>query len=231
MYPWQTAAAPVDLAGTIRFAHHLDNDQLLEDTKGVPWVHTDKLQVRIRTWYRPEAQILTMSQGPGAIFEYPTTEEQRTAIASAWRTIVLANPWAFVRHRVAVFRAQLEANNGIWSGFVNTGWGEDSLGHRATHSWVQQTWVHAMEHLLGTSFYRVWLYFVLAFAFLPMCRGNRLAAILLVSGIFHEIGLFLVAPAVDYRYSHWMIACTILAGCLVFARRYGLTPMATRLSP
>ena len=230
-YPWQTAAAPADIAGVIRFAHDLDNDQLLEDTKGVPWVHTDKLQSRVRTWYRPESQILTLSQGPGAIFEYPTTEAQRAAISAAWSKLVPAHPWAFARHRLAVFRAQLAVTGSIWSGFSNAAWGEDKLGHRATHSWLQQIWVHAMDELLGTWVYTVWMYFLLGLAFLPLCRGNRLAAIILISGTFHELGLLLVAPAVDYRYSHWMIACTIIGGILVFVKRYGLTAIATRFKP
>jgi hypothetical protein len=41
----------------------------------------------------------------------------------------------------------------------------------------------------------------------------------LLSGIAHELGLFAVAPAIDYRYSQWMVACALLGLVIATASR------------
>jgi hypothetical protein len=213
MHPWPCGAAPVDIAGTIRYSPHLDNDQLLRDTAGVPWHKTDKIQIRVRTWYHPENQFLNVTEEPGQVFDYPGTDEQQAAITAAWKKLVFAHPWAFLHHRWSVFRAQLADNyagaGGVYSGFTNDVY-QDLLGHRAVHSKLQAAWVHAMEWFDGTPLYHVGIYFVLSILLLPLCRRDRLSALILLSGIAHELGLFAVAPAIDYRYSQWMVACALL---------------------
>jgi len=223
LYPWPTAAAPVDIAGIIRYSPHLDNDELLRDTPGVPWAKTDKIQIRARTWYRPENQFLNITQEPGQIFNYPTTDEERAGITAAWKKLVFAHPLAFLHHRWSVFWAQLVNNGGgaggVYSGFTNPVY-DELLQHRAVHSSVQEFWIHRMEWFDGTLMYQVSLYFALTLLFLPMCRKNRPAFVVLVSGFMHMMGLFAVAPAIDYRYSQWMVACALLGGVLIFATRF-----------
>ena len=224
VHPWETAGAPVDIAGIIRFSPHLDNDQLLRDTPGVPWAYRDKIQIRARTWYHPENQFLTLtSEGPARLFDYPTTDEQRAGLSAAWKKLLLAHPTAYARHRIALFSAQLACQSGgaggVFSDFTNPVY-DHLLDHRAVHSALQQTWIHAMEWFDDTLMYRVGLYFLISLVLLPFCRRDRLAFVLLVSGIFHELGLLLVAPAIDYRYSQWMIACALLGAVVVFTNRF-----------
>ena len=70
-----------------------------------------------------------------------------------------------------------------------------------------------------TPMFHVALYFILALALLGIGWRDRTSSVVLLSGLAHEAGLFLVAPAVDYRYSQWLIACTLLGGVLVIAQR------------
>jgi hypothetical protein len=36
----------------------------------------------------------------------------------------------------------------------------------------------------------------------------------------NELGLLVAAPAIGYRYSHWLVECTLIALVMVFVRRY-----------
>jgi hypothetical protein len=227
-YPWQTSVATIDIAGIIRFAPHLDNDQLLRDTPGVPWHKTDKIQIRVRTWYHPENSFLTVMNEPGQIFDYPTTDEQRAALTAAWKKLVFMYPVAYARHRFAVFNAQLRIDDGIvWDGFMDAVY-VDLLGHRAVHSRLQRKWVDAMVWCEGTILFRTSFYFWLAFALLPMCRRDRLVQVLLTSGLVYELGLIVAAPAVGYRYSQWLAECVMLAVVMLFVRRYRGDHLAKR---
>ena len=40
-----------------------------------------------------------------------------------------------------------------------------------------------------------------------------------ISGIMHMMGLFAVAPAIDYRYAQWMVATALLGAVMIFATR------------
>lgn len=221
-YPWQTSVAMLDIAGVIRYAPHLDNDQLLRDTPGVPWHKTDKIQIRVRTWYRPETTFLNLTAEPGQIFDYPSTDEQIAAMSAAWKKLVFAHPLAYMRHRLAVFDAQLRIDDGLVFGAFTDPVYIDLLGHRAVHSPVQEAWLESMFKLEGTLVFRTSFYFILAIVLLPLCRGDRLAQVLLASGLVYELGLLVAAPAVGYRYSQWLAECTLLALVMLFVRRYRL---------
>lgn len=219
-YPWQTAAAPVDIAGIIRYSRKIDDAHLLAETEGVPWIHTDKIQIRMRNLYRPDANILMLSDGPNAIFHYPTTDEQRDALAAAWKRLIVEHPFAFLRHRVAVFRALLTQYAGVWSGFVNSEWAIEDLGYKTTHSAIQQAWVTEMEKVADTPLFSGWVYFIVGILFIPLCRRDRISGILVASALLYELGLLLITPALDYRYVHWMVVATIIAAIRLFVLRY-----------
>lgn len=219
-YPWQVSVAMLDIAGTIRYAHHLDNDQLLADTPGVPWHKTDKIQIRARSWYSAYSNFLTLTQEPGQIFDYPTTDEQMEALTQAWKKMVFSYPFAYLRHRLGMFYAQLKIDDGlVWAEFNDPVF-IDILNHRAMHSKFQRAWVDVMFKLEGTFVFRTSFYFFLAILLLPLTRGDRLAQVLLASGLLYEMGLLVAAPAIGYRYSQWLVECTLIALVLTFVRRY-----------
>jgi hypothetical protein len=108
----------------------------------------------------------------------------------------------------------------VWDGFTENDAQAAELAHRASHAPLQAAWIAALRRIEGTLMFRPWAYLVIALALLPLCRGNRIALALLVSGIAYEFSLLVVAPGVDYRYSHWMVVCAITAAVIVFAARY-----------
>ncbi|HEY1549446.1 MAG TPA: hypothetical protein VGG28_16580 [Kofleriaceae bacterium] len=220
VYPWQTSSAPLDIVGIIRYSHKIDEAHLAEETAGVPWLHADKLQIRARMHYQADGNFLTITDGPNALIQYPTTGAQRDAIAAAWKRLIVEHPFAFLRHRLGVFDALLTQYAGVWSGFVNAQWAIDDLDYKTSHSAVQAAWVGVMETLANTPLFCGWVYFIVGIVLLPLCRRDRIAGILIASGLLYELGLFLVTPALDYRYVHWMIVATIAAAIRLFVIRY-----------
>ena len=221
MHPWAVGAAPLDIAGTINYAPDLDNDQLLRDTAGVPWYRTDDLQHRIRALYRPQSHIHVVTLEPDKIIEMPATEAERTAIAAAWKKLVFAHPGAYVHHRWSVFVAQLADKSpypAIYSQFTDDNYIE-LLGHHAVHSKLQRAWVAAMQWFNWTPLFHIGFYFVLSILLVPLCRHDRASLLVLLSGIANELGLFVAAPAVGYRYSQWLVACALLGLVLGFRSR------------
>jgi len=76
-----------------------------------------------------------------------------------------------------------------------------------------------------TPVFSVWMYLVVALALLPLALRHRDVLALLLSGLGLETTLVLVAPSPDYRYSHWLVICTIISAILLGIRRYrGRTP-------
>jgi hypothetical protein len=222
-FPWQNASATVDIVGIVRYAAQLQNDDLLRDSPGVPWVYTDRIRVRVRKMYTPRVTFLDVTQGAGKLIEPPATEAERDATTAAWKTLVFKHPQAFLRHRMGVFLAQIESRtggaDGFWAKFTNADWGQDALHHRASHGWLQQCWIDSMVVFDRWFGCRVRVYLWVALALLPMCRRDRQALALLASGILHELSLFLVAPAIEYRYSHWLVVTTMVGAILLFVTR------------
>jgi hypothetical protein len=69
---------------------------------------------------------------------------------------------------------------------------------------------------MSTWFYKPLVYLILTIGVIVMCitflNGDRLqVALIALSGLAHEGGIFLVAPTAEYRFSHYMIHTSILA--------------------
>jgi hypothetical protein len=222
-YPWHVGSAPVDIVGTLRFSGKLTDEQVVADTPGVPWLHKDKLWTRMRKSYDPMNTFLEVTQGVNPLMDYIGTPEYRAAVTKAWRTVVFAHPFAFLRHRVLVFNEQLERHAMVWAGSVDNETSVGRLGHDAPRAKVQGVWVTAMEEAAKTQLFAVRIYLVLLLILLPLAWRNPLALLFVISGIFHELGLFALAPAIDYRYSQWMVLCSLVALVLVITDRVRLS--------
>jgi hypothetical protein len=61
---------------------------------------------------------------------------------------------------------------------------------------------------------------ILAIVLLCFRPHDRVTTIIVVSGALYELALFWIAPALDYRYSHWMVVTAIIGATRVFAQRY-----------
>jgi hypothetical protein len=85
------------------------------------------------------------------------------------------------------------------------------LHHRATAS----DWQYGMQRFVRavamTPLFQPWLYLALAIPALILNRKRRLLQALVASGLVLELVMLLLAPAPEYRYSHWMVTTTCIA--------------------
>ncbi|HET9620120.1 MAG TPA: hypothetical protein VFP84_02050 [Kofleriaceae bacterium] len=224
-FPWHGSIAVFDIVGTVRFGPRLADDELRRVLDGVPGLPGEKIQARMRKSYEPSAW-WWLSHGDTRVMDPVTTQAQRDALATAYRKLILAHPVSYLRHRWSVFVRVLGwgSNNvpisTVWTEFTGADWHGAAIKHVASHSALQGAWLAAFAAHDRSWWFRPWVYGVIALCLLPLCIRQRLALCVVLSGVLGQLGLFVAAPSSDFRYSHWMIACTLLGAVLVFAARY-----------
>lgn len=208
-----------DIVGVIKFTPSYTNEQIHADTVGVPW-KVDELRNHIRQRYRPYLTWLDLTID---VLWYPKTPETSAAVSSAWRRLVLKHPISYLQHRVRVFLCELRATHReqfyLWPHFSDSPKRTETLSIHSKHSWLQTAWMEFLNIFFNTPVYWAWVYFLAGIALVWLCRRDRLGLAVVSSGVLCEAFLFLVAPAIDFRYSHWMITCTIVAAVYYIAAR------------
>jgi hypothetical protein len=230
MYVWQSSLAVFDIAGTIA---HVDepiaDDELRRDLAGTR-IHADHdIQAAIRARYVPWDFDPLLTEG--GLWELPllgTTpapEDQRDAITRAFWDVIGEHPGAYLRHRLACFIEVI--------GLESHSPGKLVRGHRQQYAGALQNqklgfgwsrWQDRWEHWVSwlarhTPLFRAWIYLAIALCILPLARKQRDVLAILLSGLFLEATLFPLAASPDFRYSHWMIVCTLIAVVVLTARR------------
>jgi len=229
MYFWQSLAV-FDIAGTVAHVDEpLPDDELRMQLAGTDLLIDHDIQAAIRARYVPYDVDPILREG--GLWKLPvrgttpSPEAQREAIGRAFWNIVEDHPGAYLRHRIACFAEVI-------------GWTDRSLaslvrGHRHQYESELQNqklasgWSRTQNRLehwsewiaVHTPFFRAWIYLVVALCILPLARKQRDMLALLLSGLFLEGTLLPLAASPDYRYSHWMITCTLIAVVVVTARR------------
>jgi hypothetical protein len=216
---WPVGVAGPDIAGTLYFADDVDADQVARDAPEVPWAATANVRERLARGYKPTNSYKLVFEGDAKLFEYPQTDAQRDALGALWWKLVREHPAAFLAHRRAVLTANLESRVVVWRRFADSDESGAIVHHRASHSSIQDAWGDAVVRITQSRLFRPRIYFYLSLIILVFARRNRLAFAILASGIAHEVGLLAIAPAVEYRYNHWMVATALVGLVLVFIER------------
>ena len=221
-YPWYRSVALHDIAGTICHADPMSDAELHQLLDPTGYVGGPGIQDRICAAYSPR-QWFDLS----ALWADPTTKQTRLARRAAWWQLIREHPAAYAAHRAAVMTellglgdeppfepvAQTVAPNGNHAATIH---------HDFTLSWLQRALGAAFRWLAGTVVWAPWAYALLALVLLAdaVRRRDALCAALAGSGVLYEATFAIGAAATDVRYSHWMIACTVLAAILTFAERW-----------
>lgn len=224
LYPWHGSIAVFDIVGTVRFGPKISDTELHRILHGIPGLPVERIQHRMRKAYSPGAW-WWLSHGDTRVMDPVTTPEQREAIAKAYRRLIFRHPISYLRHRWEVFIGVLGWGDVIpistvWTEFTGADWHPKAISHLAKHSDLQQAWLDLFSENADSIIFRPWIYGVLALCLLPLCRGQRLAFCVVLSGVLCQLGLLIAAPSADFRYSHWMIVCTVLGAMMIFAARY-----------
>ena len=222
-YAWHGSVALFDIVGMVTYAPTMSDDEVRTKLAGISIVPTEHLQGRMRAVYNPRAWYF-LAYTESMVLAPPQDAMQRAAVTAAWRRMLMSYPRAYFDHRLKVFNELLGLGDkkprAVWDRFTETEPQWLIVKHRAQHSRYQAQWVACLRKVESGLLFRAWAYALLAFALLPLCRRQRLAFALLGSGLVCELSLFVSAPSADYRYSHWMISCTIVAAVMIFIARW-----------
>ncbi len=224
---WYWSSAYQDIAGTLQYMPDLDDATLAQLLDGVPVVAHEGLHAKLRAIYNP-AHYFQLMRDRGAVFRRPETDAERDAVAAAWKRIVLGHPAEYLRYRVDNFRYLINidrvesfSNVYVWYSVIAAPETIPELEHDAGPSRIGDKLRDASVWISLTPLYWLFPYFALCFLLLPVCFRSALESSLLLSAIGYELAWFFLAQTTDYRYSQWMLICTVSAAALAIARRYG----------
>jgi hypothetical protein len=225
-HPWVRTTAVWDIAGTLCRAERMSDAELDELLAGTGHIDTRDIQGKLCTVYTPRFY-LDVTQGDGRYFADPPTQSEIAARKDAWWRVVREHPGAYLGHRINVMAEVLGlTRERVWEPVCQTVSPNEAhvaeLHHDFTLSSVQYGLGRVFVKLGTTWVYRVWVYALLAlilFGYALVRRDGFLLGVL-GSGLLYELSLFVASPSVDFRYSHWLIACTCIAIAIVFRERY-----------
>lgn len=155
------------------------------------------------------------------------TAQEKASLIQLWSTLVIHHPLAYLFHRMSVFRrvigrhhwdyVYMEDHN--WPAAWPADWAPKIYGHpMPTLNWFQ-TKVKSLLVRFSAHVWPIYMplsYLVLTITTIGAClfsyAEERLQiALIAASGLTLEMGLFLLAPASDYRYSHYMVYTSVIA--------------------
>ncbi len=233
-YLWHTAIATSDIAGVLEFSRKYSDAELLEILDGTPLIAREKIFINARKYYTPISW-WRVANGPDRLFDWPTTAEQRAALARAWWTLVRDNPLAYLDHRVHVFREVLALSDSpLFDPNPHTRVPTDyaaALGLSPDARPRQDAIAHKLAWIsVKTFLFHAWVYFALSLVFVLLAWRQHEVIALYVSGLVYELSLLPFASTPDVRYSHWLMTTTVIATVMLVARRAHSRTPAWRLA-
>ena len=239
MHLWHSSLGPFDIAGVLAHLDETIPDAELEEIfAGSELRVHENIHARFRSLYTPKTFTKLVAEfEPLAPWHLPlwgTTpapRAQRDAIERAWTYFATTYPVAYLRHRFAVMgyvlflpyhhvspSSTIVPREYPWPAVVV------GNGFSSRSSTLQHALTATMRGLHRTTpLFSVWMYLAIAVLLLPLTFKHRDMFALLASGLLLEASLVALAPAPDYRYSHWLVVCAIVGAIVVFARRYRST--------
>jgi hypothetical protein len=232
MHPWQSSLALYDIVGT--YAHvdeDVPDDELREVLHGTEVLTKDHIHAHMRKIYTPRDFLPIINHPTDAMWAVPiwgTTappQSQRDAISRAFVDVVTSHPLAYAEHRLDVmtdvlsFRSSRPAAAVTRREYRRTELA-DAVGATKTWSKLQHKLTVAVSWLYkATPIFVPWIYLIVSVILLPLARRRREVLATLASGLVFESSLLFLAASPDYRYSHWMVICTLIAVIELTARR------------
>lgn len=248
-YPW-VANAAFDIAGVIKRLDDRERQQALFDQLAGSLNSTGSVEPLLRAYtpmywreiFRtkpPTLQLPTNSMESQIHGFESLSDGQRQALHTLWAQVILKEPVLWVRHRLAVSKYVLGlVPDSSWSQVMMAKEFpvdlEQVYGTHPQASKLQEQIETGVSSLIDYWFFQPWPYFITAIciflAALLRCRAANIDVVCLTaSAILHELGLLLAAPSPDFRYSHYMIFCTLLS-VLLLARPGLKRPLLLRAS-
>jgi hypothetical protein len=224
---WQVLAI-YDIAGASFFS-----DKFLFQ----PPLYANRTMESVHVLYSPRSvlpllwgkQIHETDRAASSAPNFPELEDPNllSSLARNWREVVLHRPLDYLHHRWAFFRELTGLTESPPWAAVYFEIAPNNLGLRLRERPIQSLVFHLLYRSRGSILYRPYLYILAGILALVLASWWRLpnreiTAYLLASGLLHMVGLFFTAVSPDYRYSHWMVFCAVLAVVIVVLDRLSL---------
>lgn len=214
-----------DIVGTLNYAPTRTDADVAKLLDGVPLADRQDVQAHARALYGKD---LFYWAGDRRIFDSITTDAQRDALFSARLRVIRNAPTSYLRHRMHMFNRVLGLSRAqTWSA-VFTRHGEGASDYKATshlaHSSPLQRALIRIFTLGQTTFlFRPYLFALLLVPMLVFAihRRERLATVLLATGLAYELALLFVATRLEYRDSHPLCVMTVLGVITLIASQAG----------
>lgn len=238
MYIWHSTLALHDIAGTLAKTTQAYSDDEMRALLARTEVRVDtRIAATIRERYRSR-NFINLIWGEHALWDMPINlytpapAAKREAVLCAWQTLLRRHPLAYVRHRLSVFVEVLDLKNR---------WSDQAVPDRLLPKWPlipdlgvtaqpsrwQDACIVGLRWLAThTPLFAPWLYALAALILLWLARRDVLARTLLWSGLLMEASLLPLAPSPDFRYSHWLVVCVVVALVLHVANCANRRPTA-----
>lgn len=229
-HAWHTSIAAADIPGILEFSRKYSDAELIELLEGTPLVPREKIFINARANYTPISWWRVLN-GPDRLFGWPNSDDERSALARAWWTLVRDNPLAYLDHRAHVFREVLGLSSSplfdpVWHARVPADYAV-RLGVSPDTRGTQDAIAGGLMSISAkTLLFRAWVYFLLALVFVPLAWRDRELLALYASGLCYELSLFPFAPSPDVRYSHWLMTTTVIATVMLVHKRMRATRRA-----
>jgi hypothetical protein len=232
MHFWHSSLAVFDIVGTLAFVERdLPDAEMRTLLEGTELTTKENIHGVMKNLYTPRDFLPILNhptQGMWALPIWgiePAPVAQRDAIERVWKQVVTTHPLEYLKHRLSVMGEVLSLSSSHPAATViRREYRRPDLARAldltATWSTLQHKATKFMVWLWRTTpVFVPWVYAVIALLLLPLARRHRDVLALLFSGLLMESSLLVLAPSPDYRYSHWMVVCTLVSVILLTARR------------
>lgn len=252
-HPW-VANAAFDTAGIIKRLEKRDEQQALFDRLASTLDATGAVEPLLKAytpmyWREifkttpPTLQLPSNAMGAQLHGFESLSEAQLQALHRLWIRSILAEPDLWLSHRLAVSEYVLGlVPDSTWSPVIMAKEFptdlEQAYGTHPEATKLQEKIETELLSLIDYWFFQPWPYFVISVGVLLTALSRSVTANLDViclasSALLYEFSLLLAAPSPDFRYSHYMIFCTLLSW-LMLARprmiKFGVSGGFSKLS-
>ncbi|HEX2686020.1 MAG TPA: hypothetical protein VHN14_05355 [Kofleriaceae bacterium] len=215
-HPFANMIAMPDLAAVIATSGPMTDAEVGTLTEGVPLVGPPGIQVRLRALGADDGDYEAISLGDQRVFDLVTTDAQASGMVRAWRRALTAHPGTYLAHRAQLLREVLGFTRTRSLPYV-TPLSENRVvlgyaGEVRSYSEVQRAVARLLRRISRNIMFWPMLYFVLGIGLVVILWRDPLQRGLLMGALGYELTLFFLSPGgQEYRYSHWMITCVVIA--------------------
>jgi hypothetical protein len=209
-----------DIFGSFRRAQLTDETRVRTLLDGLPLTAPEQLRAALAN-RRAVLDWWPSAHGPTAAMDPIKTDEQSSALTSAWLRVLRSYPSGYLRHRWVMTKYMLAFTGNVPP--IYDSFGDPALiaplRHRATASHLQGRMQSVVRLCEQTPVFWPWCYLALAIAALVLARGRPMLRHLLASGLVFEVTMFWLAPSPDFRFSHWLVTTTCITIAMLAVTR------------